>query len=111
MPSRSATAVDDKAEDSLRQVREGSPLPRELPALLAELDGRLREIGFRLNRALPKDGTESISEFVEFTERASDPAAPAANGARLFAKDNGAGKTQLAVRFATGAVQIVATEP
>lgn len=41
----------------------------------------------------------------------ADPAAPAANAGRLYFKDNGAGKSQLAVRFATGAVQIVATEP
>lgn len=46
-------------------------------------------------------------EFNEMTE----PAAPAANGARLYVKDNGAGKSQLCVRFATGAVQVIATEP
>jgi len=39
------------------------------------------------------------------------PAAPLANRARLFLKDNGAGKTQLCVRFATGAVQVIATQP
>ncbi len=41
----------------------------------------------------------------------SDPAAPAANSARFYAKDNGSGKTQLVVRFPTGAVQVLATEP
>ena len=46
----------------------------------------------------------------EFGEIA-DPAAPAANSARLYAKDNGSGKTQLVVRFPTGAVQVLATEP
>jgi len=40
-----------------------------------------------------------------------EPAAPVANRARLFARDNGSGKTQLCVRFATGAVQVIATEP
>jgi hypothetical protein len=39
------------------------------------------------------------------------PPARAANRARLFIKDNGAGKTQLCVRFNTGAVQVVATQP
>jgi hypothetical protein len=29
----------------------------------------------------------------------------------LYAKDNGSGKTQLVVRFASGAVQVLATEP
>ena len=41
----------------------------------------------------------------------TDPAAPAANEALLYARDNGSGKTQLCVRFPTGAVQVLATEP
>ena len=44
-----------------------------------------------------------------FDERADAPA-PAANQARLYVRDNGAGKTQLVVRFATGGVQVLATE-
>lgn len=39
------------------------------------------------------------------------PSAPAANGGVLYLQDNGAGKTQLMVRFATGAAQQVAIEP
>jgi hypothetical protein len=39
------------------------------------------------------------------------PAAPLANRARLFVRDNGAGKTQLCVRFHTGSVQVIKTEP
>lgn len=50
------------------------------------------------------------SGYVDHVEQA-DPAAPAANTARLFSRDNGAGKTQLCVRFPTGAVQVIATEP
>lgn len=46
-------------------------------------------------------------QFLEMTA----PAAGGANTARLFAQDNGAGKTQLAVRFNSGAIQILATEP
>jgi hypothetical protein len=45
--------------------------------------------------------------FVETT----DPTAPSTNRALLYAKDNGSGKTQLVVRFPTGAVQVLATEP
>lgn len=41
----------------------------------------------------------------------SDPNAPPADQARLYVRDNGAGKTQLCVRFATGAVQVISTEP
>ena len=50
--------------------------------------------------------------FVEYTnEQTTDPAAPAADGARVFTKDNGSGKTQLCVRFNTGATVVIATQP
>jgi hypothetical protein len=49
--------------------------------------------------------------LVEMKERPGDATAPAADHGRLYLKDNGAGKTQLCVRFATGAVQVLATEP
>ena len=49
--------------------------------------------------------------YIEGLELAADPAAPAANTFRLYAKDNGVGKTQIVARFATGAVQAIATEP
>jgi hypothetical protein len=52
-----------------------------------------------------------VGGFFEMNELTGDPAAGASNTARLFVKDNGAGKTQLVVRFATGAVQVIATEP
>jgi len=40
----------------------------------------------------------------------SIPAVPPAGKARLFARDNGSGKTQLCVQFATGAPMVLATE-
>lgn len=45
-----------------------------------------------------------------FSEK-TDSAAPAVNKAVLYSRDNGSGKTQLVVRFNTGAVQVLATEP
>jgi hypothetical protein len=51
-----------------------------------------------------------IYEFIQ-GEEISEPAAGPANTGRLFYKDNGSGKTQLCVRFATGATQVLATEP
>jgi len=51
-----------------------------------------------------------IGYFTEYTEM-SAPAAGAANTARVFAVDNGSGKTVLKVQFATGAAQTIATEP
>lgn len=49
--------------------------------------------------------------FLEAVEQSADPGAPAANTGRLFFKDSGAGKTQLCVRFNTGATQVIASEP
>ena len=47
---------------------------------------------------------------IQFTEMTA-PSAGASNTARLFCRDNGSGKSQLCVIFATGAIQVVATEP
>lgn len=50
--------------------------------------------------------------YIEMTEQSGgDPDAPGADRGRLYVKDNGAGKSQLCVRFNTGAVQVLATEP
>lgn len=56
------------------------------------------------------DGTSTPGAVLESAE-VSAPAAPAANGFRLYAEDNGAGKTRLMVLFATGAAQQIAIEP
>lgn len=57
--------------------------------------------------AITLSGATSYIAGTEITA----PAAPAANGYRLFAQDNGAGKTQLMVLFATGAAQQLAIQP
>jgi hypothetical protein len=56
------------------------------------------------------EGKVFTSRFHEMVEIAV-PAAPGANGAKLFVRDNGSGKTQLCVLFSTGAVQVLATQP
>lgn len=50
------------------------------------------------------------SGFQDFSEIAN-PDAPARDTGRLYARDNGSGKSQLVVRFNTGAIQVVVTEP
>jgi hypothetical protein len=50
------------------------------------------------------------SGFIRLGEMTA-PSNAAANSGRLFVEDNGAGKTRLAIIFATGAKQIIATEP
>jgi hypothetical protein len=54
-------------------------------------------------------GKMFATEFFDIQEM-SDPPAPAANVARMFVRDSAA-KSQLCVRFASGAVQVIATEP
>jgi len=48
--------------------------------------------------------------YLEITERTA-PGTPAANDLRIFAQDNGAGKTQLMALFSTGAAQQIAIQP
>ncbi len=54
-------------------------------------------------------GAVYTTKWYELGEVATPPA-PAVNKARLFVRDNGAGKTQLCVRFSTGTVKVLATE-
>ncbi len=55
-------------------------------------------------------GVLDVTGVFKFTEQ-SDPSAPAANTGVLYVRDNGAGKTELCVRFSSGAVQVIATQP
>ena len=67
--------------------------------------------GTGLGLLLGSPDAQIDARYVGLNEASADPSAPAANGAVLYTKDNGAGKTQLCVRFATGAVQVIATQP
>ena len=55
-------------------------------------------------------GASSAGGALEMMEMTA-PSAPAANKARIYAQDNGAGKTQLMVLFPSGAAQQIAIEP
>ena len=54
--------------------------------------------------------TINVVGTLKFAER-SDPPAPSTNQAVLYIRDDTFGKTQLCVRFATGAIQVLATQP
>lgn len=51
-----------------------------------------------------------LRNYAQLTEMTA-PAAPAANDVRIYAVDNGSGKTQLMALFATGAAVQIAIEP
>lgn len=50
-------------------------------------------------------------KYLQTSEQGSAPAAPAGNGVRIYAIDNGAGKTQLMALFSSGAAQQLAIQP
>lgn len=53
---------------------------------------------------------EQALDFLEFDEQGSAPAAPAANAVRLYAQDNGSGKTRIVAKFASGADVVLGTQ-
>ena len=55
-------------------------------------------------------GVAGAGASLEMFEQTA-PAAPAANGCRLYCVDSGGGKTQLRAIFNTGASQLIAAEP
>ena len=66
-----------------------------------------------LQPLMADNSTLGIAEFpfaIEMEELASDPAAPAANKGVFYLRDTG-GKTEMVVRFPTGAIQQIAIEP
>jgi hypothetical protein len=63
-----------------------------------------------LGHASPAARLDIAAGAMRFAEMTA-PSAPAANSFLLFARDNGAGKTQACALFATGAIQVLATEP
>jgi len=52
---------------------------------------------------------EKGPNYLDFGE-VTAPEAPAANGVRIYAEDNGSGKTRIVAKFATGAAIVIATQ-
>jgi len=72
---------------------------------------RATSTGLAVTGTLSSTGNLTVTGgYIEGNEQTA-PAAPAANGYRIYAEDNGAGKTRLMVKFATGAAQQIAIEP
>ncbi len=57
-----------------------------------------------------ENGNMTVTKYIQGAEQTA-PSAPPANGYRLYAQDNGAGKTQLMVLFNSGAAQQLAIQP
>jgi hypothetical protein len=48
--------------------------------------------------------------FIQLTEQGLTPGNPAANGSRIFSRDNGSGKTQTCVLYADGSIGVLHTQ-
>jgi Pectate lyase superfamily protein len=70
----------------------------------------LQNQGGNLNLGNANGKVELVAPYLEGSEVA-EPSAPPPSKGRVFFRDNGAGNTQLCVRFASGATQVLATEP
>lgn len=57
-----------------------------------------------------EDQLQVGSRHIEMPEITA-PSSPASNAVRLFARDNGSGKTQVVALFASGSAVVIATEP
>lgn len=79
----------------------------EISALHHKLSLDLAELVFKLNQVFRGERAVDGLTLTEVTT----PDAGDTNTARLFCRDNGSGKTELCVRFPTGAVQVIETEP
>jgi hypothetical protein len=83
-------------------MRRDAPIgPREAQALHTAI-AQLRKRVDALERA--QAGMVVLGEI-------SDPGNGSADTVRVYARDNGAGKTQVVAVFSSGAVQVLATQP
>jgi hypothetical protein len=73
--------------------------------------GNITAIGaLAITGASTLTGAVTTANFIAGVEMTA-PSAPAANGYRIYAEDNGSGKTRLMVLFATGVAQQIAIQP
>jgi hypothetical protein len=79
-------------------------------AALNAIDAGFRRIAANITGVITRPSGSDVAGALEFLEMTA-PAAPTANRVRIYAQDNGAGKTQLMALFATGAAVQIAIEP
>lgn len=68
---------------------------------------RFGQLVFSSDNKFSFTGTDPVLTIA----KATAPSVSAANTAHLFVRDDGTGKMQIAARFPTGAIQVIATEP
>lgn len=76
-----------------------------ITTFILEWDGNVS-----LGSSFPTSKLDINAGAISFAEM-TPPSAPATDRVRLYAKDNGSGKTQLCVKFAGGSEIVLATQP
>jgi hypothetical protein len=96
-----------RLNDSIAQLKEdlaaASPTDVASATALTALTARVTKAEQTLKQLL-------YSGYRDY-QQIADPIAPSKGTARQYSRDNGAGKSQMVVRFPSGAVQVLATEP
>lgn len=109
------TCVDDYSNTIGQMQTVTNPFPGGVESLPTKLSGELERIRYQLKAiiggaqwySVPANNLAGTS-FLQLTE-IGDPAAGAANTARIYAKDNGSGTTILAYKDAAGTVRPILT--
>ena len=84
-------------------------LYRSAPDTLRTNDNMTVDKVLTVAETLTMSGTAGLG-YAELREQTAAVSNPVADRARIYLKDNGAGKTQMVVKFATGADIVLATE-
>ena len=107
------------AEGYIKKVASNNVIVRPNSKSAVRLDELNRMLGdIRAGRTAGEElakldaaASETVDSQITDAVTQTAPAAPAANGVYIYAEDDGAGKTRLMARFATGAAQQIAIEP
>jgi hypothetical protein len=106
-----ATSITGNAIEATSRTGWGALIESEFGTGLEVSGGNM---GIRVSTGTGYAGLFSgpiFADYQDLSQLSNDPPAPGPTNARVFARNNGAGKMQLCVRFPTGAVQVIATEP
>ncbi len=108
--SAAASAVQQLTVGRIVYAGEGYRVGNNFQVVFSNGTDYARGIGVSASGGLSITNGTTGGQSLQFVEMTA-PAAPATNGVRIYAEDNGAGKTRIMALFATGVAQQIAIEP
>ena len=108
--SAAASAVQQLSVGRIVYAGEGYRVGNAFQVVFSNGSDYARGIGVSASGGLAITNGTTGGQSLQFVEMTA-PAAPATNGVRIYAEDNGAGKTRIMALFATGVAQQIAIEP